>query len=107
MYGQTSQAEHEVTSGVHGPFEGLTIGTVNATTSFGVLFVLSMPMALTRDAGVAVRSERLNDNAYGFRNSEKGINTDLMTNTMFALAEEDPEALLNYQTLADLADRTF
>ncbi|RAR01866.1 hypothetical protein DDE82_006204 [Stemphylium lycopersici] len=99
--------EHEVTSGVHGPFGGLTIGAVNVTTSFGVLFVLSMLMALSRESGIGIGSEQLNQNAYAFRNSEKGINTDLMTNTMFALADEDPEVLLNYQTLANLADRTF
>ena len=73
-------------------------GPLNVTTSFGVLFLGSMMGSANR---------QFDDNAFVFRDKEYGIDMDLMTNTMYAMAGKDAEALLDYTTFTVLADRTF
>jgi hypothetical protein len=73
-------------------------GPMNITTSFGILFLGSILGSANRD---------FDDNAFVFRDKERGIDMDLMTNTMYAMAGKDAEALLDYTTFTELADRTF
>lgn len=47
------------------------------------------------------------DNAFVIRDREHGLNMDLMTYSMYALAAKDTQALLNYTTLTRHANRTF
>lgn len=51
--------------------------------------------------------EPSSDNAFVMRDRQHGLNMDLMTYSMFTLANKDPEALLNYSTLVGHANRTF
>ncbi|KAF2684370.1 hypothetical protein K458DRAFT_431338 [Lentithecium fluviatile CBS 122367] len=51
--------------------------------------------------------EYLSDNAFNIRDQDLGLNMDLMTYSMYALADRDLEALLNYTTLLAHANRTF
>jgi hypothetical protein len=82
--------------------------TQNITTSFGVLFLDALLGLADRNHGVSVSYyEDLDQNAFVFRDPNKGVNVDLMTYSMYTLANSDPEALLNYTTLASHADRTF
>jgi hypothetical protein len=82
--------------------------TQNITTSFGVLFLDALLGSADRSHGVGVSYyEDLDQNAFVFRDPNKGVNVDLMTYSMYTLANNDPEALLNYTTLASHADRTF
>jgi hypothetical protein len=85
---------------------------MNITSSFGVLFLDSLfgtadrlPTTLATLQGHA--TENRNANAFAFRDKNNGMSMDLMTYSMYLLAEKDPEALLNFTTLATYADRTF
>jgi hypothetical protein len=89
---------HEVPERTPGLANGSYMGPLNVTTSFGILFLGSLLGSANRD---------LDDNAFVFRDKEYGIDMDLMTNTMYAMADKDAEALLNYTTFTELADRTF
>lgn len=51
--------------------------------------------------------EDVDDNAFAVRDQERGLNMDLMTYSMYALANKNPEALLDYNTLVSHANRTF
>jgi hypothetical protein len=51
--------------------------------------------------------ESLTDNAFVIRDQERGLNMDFMTYSMYSLANQDPEALLNYTTLVRHANRAF
>jgi hypothetical protein len=77
---------------------------MNITTSFGVLFLDSLLGTTDRVEG---GSTEVSSNAFTFRDVDRGINMDLMTYSMYTLAQNDPEALLNFTTLATYADRTF
>lgn len=80
----------------------------NITTSFGILFVDALLGLADRRHTVGVSyTESVKENAFVFRDVDKGINMDLMTYSMYMLARKDPEALLDYATLAQHADRTF
>jgi len=52
-------------------------------------------------------NEKLNDNAFNIRDQDFGLNMDLMTYSMYTLGRKDPEALLNYTTLTNHANRTL
>lgn len=84
-------------------------GPLNITTSYGILFLDSLlGSADRRDEVLYVPYwEDLKDNAFVIRDQKRGLNMDLMTYSMFALANKDPDALLDYTTLVELADRTF
>jgi hypothetical protein len=86
-------------------------GPLNITTSYGVMFMDFMFKAAdprAEDLGVfATCWEAINDNAFVMRDQEYGMNVDLMTYSMFSLANKDPQALLDYTTLVAHADRTF
>lgn len=85
-------------------------GKLNVTTSFGVLFLDALLGAADRDTygePAAGPFEPLDDNAFNIRDQSLGMNMDLMTYSMYALAEKEPEALLNYTTLVTHANRTF
>lgn len=80
----------------------------NITTSFGIMFVDALLGLADRrhTAGISY-TEPVNENAFVYRDKKRGFNMDLMTHSMFTLADKDPEALLNYTTLTKHADRTF
>ncbi|KAH4125371.1 hypothetical protein HBH47_061270 [Parastagonospora nodorum] len=84
---------------------------LNVTASYGILFLDSLLGTADRIKGTGATQgllpERTDQNAFAFRDPNNGINMDLMTYSMYLLAEKDPEALLNYTTLATYADRTF
>jgi hypothetical protein len=94
---------HQPASGIH--FNNSYSGTLNITTSFGVLFLDSLLGAADRSGGG--HAQNLANNAFIFRDPKNGINMDLMAYSMYTLANKDPEALLNYTTLVTNADRTF
>jgi hypothetical protein len=77
--------------------------------SYGILFMDSLFRASdpTVDTAFANYIEPSNDNAFVMRDRENGLNMDLMTYSMYALANKDPKALLDYDTLVTHADRTF
>jgi hypothetical protein len=83
--------------------------TQNLTSSFGVLFLDSLLGSTDRLTGTVGTGayERLSENAFVFRDANNGINMDLMTYSMYTLAKQDPEALLNYTAMAHFADLTF
>lgn len=82
--------------------------TQNLTTSFGILFVEALLGLADRRHTVGVSyTEAWNENAFVVRDDNRGINMDLMTYSMYTMAGKDPEALLNYTTLVEHADRTF
>lgn len=51
--------------------------------------------------------EDLNDQAFTFRDTDHGLNLDIMTYAMYALAGKDPQALLNASTMEATAQKTF
>jgi hypothetical protein len=80
----------------------------NITASFGILFLDALLGLADRSHSSTVSyTESLDENAFVFRDPNNGINMDLMTYSMYTLANKDPEALLNFTTLAKHADRTF
>ncbi|USP74676.1 hypothetical protein yc1106_01950 [Curvularia clavata] len=79
-------------------------GPVNMTTSYGVLFMGSIFKAASDKVTLW---EYLQDNAFVLRDIGNGINMDLMTYSMYNLANRDPQALLDYKTLAANAGKTF
>jgi len=78
---------------------------LNITASYGVLFLDSLLGTVDRKSGNL--AEKLDENAFSFRDQDNGMAMDLMTYSMFTLADKNPEALLNFTTLAAHADRTF
>ncbi|KAF1913324.1 hypothetical protein BDU57DRAFT_504408 [Ampelomyces quisqualis] len=80
--------------------------SMNISTSFGVLFLDSLLGTADKQESLSVY-ERTDFNAFAFRDQNHGISMDLMTYSMYLLARKDPEALLNYTTLATYANRTF
>ncbi|KAL5385541.1 hypothetical protein DPSP01_004655 [Paraphaeosphaeria sporulosa] len=89
------------------------IGLLNVTTSFGVLFFDTLFGAadrtgITIGGGTAPANfETLTDNVFNFRDVANGLNMDLMTYSMYAMAGRDSSALLNYTTLVTNANRTL
>ncbi|KAH7070940.1 hypothetical protein FB567DRAFT_211696 [Paraphoma chrysanthemicola] len=83
--------------------------TQNMTASYGVMFLDTLLGSADRQVGRHGKSwyEETSQNAFVFRDAKNGINLDLMTYSMFTLAGQDPEALLNFTTLATTADQTF
>ncbi|KAH7062854.1 hypothetical protein BKA63DRAFT_497254 [Paraphoma chrysanthemicola] len=83
--------------------------TQNITASYGVMFLDSLLGSADRQVGRSGKSwhEGTSQNAFVFRDANNGINLDLMTYSMFTLAGQDLEALLNFTTLATTADQTF
>jgi hypothetical protein len=79
-------------------------GPVNMTTSYGVLFMGSMFKAANDKVTLW---EYIHDNAFVMRDMGSGMNMDLMTYSMYNLANRDPSALLDYKTLVTHAGRTF
>jgi hypothetical protein len=77
----------------------------DVTASYGILFLNSLLGTADRIGGIG--DERIDQNAFAFRDQNNGISMDLMTYSMYLLAEKNPEALLNYTILATYADRTF
>lgn len=83
-------------------------GPLNITTSLGVLFLDGILGSADRRTGYGNSGqENLDDNAFVILDRERGINIDLMTSSMYAMANKDPDALLNYTTLVNYADRTI
>ncbi|KAF1960511.1 hypothetical protein CC80DRAFT_532175 [Byssothecium circinans] len=91
-------------------YHRLHMGHLNFTTSFGILFLGGLLGAAEQDADIGsfedVGKGVLN-NAFRFRDQVRGLNMDLMSYSMYELAGQDPEALLNYTTLTTHANRTF
>lgn len=82
-------------------------GPLNITTSFGVLFLESLLGAGDRRQEIFPALEDLQDDAFVLRDQTHGTNMDLMTRSMYNLAGQDVEALLNYTKLVDFANLTF
>lgn len=78
--------------------------TVNITASFGVMFINSLLGSSDRSTS---DWEATDENAFVFRDEKNGESMDLMTYSMWTLANKDPNALLNFTTLATYADLTF
>lgn len=51
--------------------------------------------------------EALSDVTFNFRDTDQGLDLDLMTYSMYSMADKDPEALLDPAIMADLANKTF
>jgi hypothetical protein len=80
----------------------------NITTSYGILFLSALLGLADRDHTVGGSFvEDLNENAFVFRDPQNGLNMDLMTYSMYTLADKNPEALLDFTTLTRHADHTF
>ncbi|THX43800.1 hypothetical protein D6D10_00823 [Aureobasidium pullulans] len=82
----------------------------NITTSYGYIFWDSLLTA--SNAGALVNNkllysapEDLSDGIFNFRGS--GLNTDFMSYSMLAMANNSKEALLDPKTLMDFANKTF
>jgi hypothetical protein len=99
------QHEPDSTALLNARLNASSLQPVNITTSFGVLFLDSL--LGTTDRSEDGSSEQEDANAFTFRDRNNGVNMDLMTYSMYTLAGKDPEALLNFTTLATHADRTF
>ncbi|KAI4943902.1 hypothetical protein J4E91_009049 [Alternaria rosae] len=84
-------------------------GPLNITTSYGILFMGSMFKAADSYVGPrgTLSTESISDNAFVMRDPETGINMDLMTYSMYSLANKNPRALLDYATLVTHANHTF
>jgi hypothetical protein len=80
-------------------------GKLNITASFGILFLDGLFGAYDRSTNSP--DTDLKDNAFSIRDQKHGLNMDLMTYAMYALANKEPEALLNYTTLVTNANRTL
>jgi len=76
-------------------------GSVNVTASYGVLFLDSLLGTVGR------YTDATKGNAFTYEDENNGLSMDLMTYSMYMLADEKPEALLNFTTMAAHADRTF
>jgi hypothetical protein len=57
--------------------------------------------------GFGSRVESLGDSSFNFRDTENGLNMDLMTYSMYTMVGKDPNALLNYTALTTNANRTL
>jgi hypothetical protein len=86
------------------PDNGTSSEAFNITASFGVMFLDSLLGSADRNA---YTEEDIGENAFVIRDPNNGISMDLMTYSMYTLANKDPNALLNFTTLAAYADRTF
>jgi hypothetical protein len=77
--------------------------------SYGVLFMDAMFRASDPnfDTIRATAFEDPEDNAFVMRDKDHGLSMDLMTYSMYTLANRDPEALLDYDTLVTHANQTF
>lgn len=82
-------------------------GSLNISTSFGVLFLDSLLGSADRRDVITVSEERVDENAFVFRDPKRGLNTDLMTKSMYTMVDSDPEALLDYSILVLQANRTL
>ncbi|CAI6337537.1 unnamed protein product [Periconia digitata] len=81
-------------------------GELNITTSMGVLFMDALLTASSLGDG-QTDYESMRNQYFVYREEQKGINMDLMSYAMYTLANNDPEALLDYTTLTANANRTF
>ena len=95
---------HEPSSGTSFNKSSLRSEALNITASFGVMFLDSLLGSADR---TTLTVEDLNANAFVIRDQNNGISMDMMTYSMYTLAEKNPDALLNFTTLATYADRTF
>ncbi|PVH96556.1 hypothetical protein DM02DRAFT_115979 [Periconia macrospinosa] len=85
-------------------------GKLNTTTSLGILFLdglLSASVSKEPVGDVYYAYENTGTDQFVYREEDGGLNMDLMSYTMYTLANNDPEALLNYTTLVNNANRTF
>lgn len=96
--------QHE--SGFKPGLNATSADLTNITTSFGVLFLDSLLGTADKQESLSLY-QRTDFKAFAFHDDKNGLSMDLMTYSMYLLAEKDPEALLNYTKLATYADRTF
>ncbi|KAF1939981.1 hypothetical protein EJ02DRAFT_504445 [Clathrospora elynae] len=100
-------SRHEPSPAGSLPINHTYLGPLNITTSFGVLFGDALLGSADRNPVIISQPETLYDNAFVIRDPNHEINMDLMTNSMYALFDKNAEALLDYKTLVDMANRTF
>lgn len=79
--------------------------------SFGVLFERSLLTSADVEGIISGipqgKWEDLDDQAFNIRDSEKGLNLDFMTYSMYMKARQDPTAFTNVSALEDFAQKTF
>jgi hypothetical protein len=82
------------------------------TVSYGVLFQDAMLFAsnlkvLWPSGGTATKVEDLDDKNFNFRRPEQGLNTDLMSYSMYQLAGGDLDRLMDPVQMTELGQRVF
>lgn len=100
VFVQRNFSDHDSTQRFNESYKGL----VNMTTSYGVLFMGSIFKAASDKVTLW---EYLHDNAFVLRDMDNGMNMDLMTYSMYNLANRDPKALLDYKTLVAHAEKNL
>ncbi|KAH7119731.1 hypothetical protein B0J11DRAFT_68808 [Dendryphion nanum] len=91
----------------HDPGDGTNLGNytgaVNVTASYGTLFIDSILQAVVRPFSSFLEGL----DTFTVREPERGLNMDIMTYSMSTIAGSDMDALSNYTTLVNAANRTF
>lgn len=83
--------------------------------SYGVLFINSLLRSASlrgyqgniEQANSGAYEEILEDRTFNIRDTEHGLNLDLMSYAMYSLVDEDPIALLDAETMEATAQKTF
>ncbi|KEF53392.1 uncharacterized protein A1O9_10367 [Exophiala aquamarina CBS 119918] len=96
------------------PGDGVDAGVVHnqMTVSFGVLFQDAMLVALDLkklwpSSGSVAKTEDLSDKNFNLRRPEQGLNTGLMSYSMYQLTGGDKEKLMDPVQMTELGQRVF
>lgn len=96
------------------PGDGVDAGVIHQqiTVSYGVLFQDAMLFAsnlktLWPSSGLSTKVEDLDDKNFNFRRPEQGLNTDLMSYSMYQLAGGDLDRLMDPAQMTELGQRVF
>ncbi|KAK0610239.1 hypothetical protein DIS24_g12137 [Lasiodiplodia hormozganensis] len=87
---------------------------LSVTVTYGVLFLDALLGASIHNNMFRLNGNRadnvdeaLSDVTFNFRDTDQGLDLDLMTYSMYSMVDKDPKALLNATIMADLANKTF
>lgn len=96
------------------PGDGVEAGVIHnqITVSYGVLFQDAMLFAsdlkkLWPSGGSVTKTEDLDDKNFNFRRPEEGLNTDLMSYSMYHLAGGDKKKLMDPVQMTELGQKVF
>jgi len=96
------------------PGDGVDAGVFHnqITVSYGVLFQDAMLFAsdlqkLWPTGGSTTKTEDLDDKNFNFRRPEEGLNTDLMSYSMYQLAGGDKKKLMDPVQMTELGQKVF